>query len=449
MPGPATFATGLVDEAMFQNPSAAVRTQWLARARRIHSTWIRLRANWFLIAPTDRPRGFQPSNPRSEGYDWTTLDASLRSAATARQNVILQLVAPPRWALGRHVPARTPPDTWRPNATAVGAFARALATRYSGRFPDPLFPGRRLPRVTHFQIWNEPNLPTYLSPQWTRRRDGSWAPASPSIYRRMLNAGYANIKAVQPHAVVLAAGTAPYGDPTGKGRMYPVVFTRELLCLHGSRLAPERCPRPAHLDGLDHHPYSLTPTLRARVTGDVSVPDIWRLTRILHAAQRRHRVLPRGPKSIWVTEIDWDSNPPDRHSRVSLAAQARYLALAFYELWHQRVGHVLWFLIRDAAYRNLTGAGLYFHSGRAKPAVAAFRFPFVALARGHGAVLLWGRAPHGGYVTVQRRRHGTWSRIARIRTTRGGVFYAHRTLGRHRLLRARQGATASEPFSAS
>jgi hypothetical protein len=63
--------------------------------------------------------------------------------------------------------------------------------------------------------------------------------------------------------------TAPYGDPPGVDRMSPVLFLRELLCLRGARLVPVRCPHPAHLDGLDHHPYASAPALRALSRDDV------------------------------------------------------------------------------------------------------------------------------------------------------------------------------------
>src|SRR5205085_6547447 len=98
-------------------------------------------------------------------------------------------------------------------------------------------------------------------------------------YRSLLNAAWANIKAVQPHAYVLAAGLAPYGYPPGFNWMQPVQFLRELLCLHGAGLHPERCPNRAHFDAIDIHPYSLRPTIHAFNRDDVSVPDLGRLSR--------------------------------------------------------------------------------------------------------------------------------------------------------------------------
>ncbi len=449
MPGPASFSTGVVDEALFQNPVPGVRSLWFGRAQSLGSTWVRMRANWYQIAPAQPVRGFDAANAADPGYSWPSLDASIRSAAGHRQTIILQLIAAPRWALGRGAPSTAAPDSWRPSPAALGAFAHAIAQRYSGRFPDPLRPGHALPVVTHFQVWNEPNLPTYLSPQWTRGRNGSFVPASPALYRALLNAAYAGIKAVQPHAFVLAAGTGPYGDPPGGGRMPPVVFLRELLCLHGAALRPERCPAPAHFDALDHHPYSATPTIHAFSPDDVSVPDLGRLQRILAVARRTHRLLPRGPKPIWITEISWDSDPPDRHSAISTAAQARYLALTFYELWRQGVGHVLWFTFQDIPYQLLTGSGLYFRSGAAKPSAVAFRFPFVALRGARGNLTVWGRAPHAGAVEIEVLGGRRWRGAMRLRTTSGGVFYVIVRRPGRVTLRAVQGQIAGLGWATS
>ena len=230
--------------------------------------------------------------------------------------------------------------------------------------------------------------------------------------------------------------------------MRPVEFLRELLCLHGAGLRPERCRDPAHFDAIDIHPYALTPASHALNPDDVSVPDLGRLSRVLRAAGRTRRALPLGRKSIWVTELDWDSKPPDPGG-VSLARQARYLSQAFYELWLQGVSHVLWYEPRDAgsqAARSFTGGGLFFYGGGAKPSSEAFRFPFASIRSG-AIVTLWGRAPRARNVTIEIARGRGWRRLLRLRPTRGGVFYARRRLGSHAVLRARQGTVVSPPWA--
>jgi hypothetical protein len=242
-----------------------------------------------------------------------------------------------------------------------------------------------------------------------------------------LNASYAAIKAAQPRAYVLAAGLAPYGDRPGLARMHPVTFLRALLS------------RRARFDAIDIHPYGLTPTHHALNSGDVSVPDLGRLRRVLRAHSA-------GSKPIWVTEIDWDSAPDP--GAVSLARQAAYLARAFYELWRQGVSHVMWYEPHDLGGTPRGGganAGLFATSGQPKPSSAAFGFPFVAI-RGGGLTTLWGRARRAGVVTIEVARRGGWRRLLRLHTTRGRVFFAVRRVGAHLSLRAVSGRVASYPW---
>src|SRR5205085_10368277 len=87
----------------------------------------------------------------------------------------------PAWADGAHRPRDVVPGTWRPSAEAFGAFAKAVARRYSGSFD----PGTGvLPRVRYYQAWGEPNLSHHLMPQWIRVRH-HWVAESPIIYRRL------------------------------------------------------------------------------------------------------------------------------------------------------------------------------------------------------------------------------------------------------------------------
>jgi hypothetical protein len=446
IPGPRYLDIGFADIFAFQSLPESQASTWLARAQSIGSSYVRLITDWKSIAPAKPTQGFEAGNAGDPRYRWSSLDSQVEDAVAHGQRVILMLFQPPNWALGRNAPRSAPAGTWRPSPSALGAFARAVAERYSGQFPDPLHPGRSLPRVTYFQAWNEPNLPIDLTPQWTRNASGQWQPASPYIYRRMLNAVYTNVKAVQPTAVVLAAGTAPYGDAPGVDRMAPVVFLRELLCLSGPALRPEYCPNPAHFDVLDHHPYSLTPTIHAYGPDDVSVPDLGKLTSIVRVAERTGRALPAGPKPIWVTEIAWSSNPPDPLA-ISDARQARYLSLAFYELWRQGVSHTLWLLIRGYPHKSLTGSGVYFPDGTPEPSARAFHFQFVALPGRQGRLTLWGHAPHAGVVEIERGNGQGWLPVTALSTTPGGIFYAQRDLGSHLVLRAQMGSVTSVPWA--
>jgi len=78
-------------------------------------------------------------------------------------------------------PAGTPGrERDAPDPRAFAGFAQAVASRYTGRFPDPNHRGRRLPAVRLWTTWNEPNNPDFLLPQW--QRDGrGWRAASPYV----------------------------------------------------------------------------------------------------------------------------------------------------------------------------------------------------------------------------------------------------------------------------
>lgn len=446
--GPSYFSTGFVD-SRFESAALTVRQGALARAKALGSTIIRLDIGWGDIAPRHPQPGFNATNPADPQYNWSLFDAEVKDATAAGQTILLDILNPaPTWAEPA-LPRGARPGTWEPNSSALGAFARAVASRYSGAFPDPTSnKGSMLPRISYYQVWNEPNLPDYLEPQWGRTSRGSIVPLSPSFYRKMVNAVYTNVKSVQPNASVILAGLAPYGNGPGGARMTPVTFLSELLCLHGPKLLAQSCSDPIHFDGFDHHPYGATPTEHARNALDVALPDLGRLQHIVAVAERSGRALPSGRKPMWVTEAAFDSSPPDRGAN-PLRRQAQFLSLGFYELWRQGVRYVTWFNLFDdpQATFGFRGTGLYFANGRPKPSAAAFAFPFVALPTGQGKVVVWGLSRVRGIVTIQRQARSGWRSVAHLRSTAGGVFSAQIRLGSHLVLRAVIGSRISPAWA--
>jgi hypothetical protein len=451
LPGSGPLSLGLVDYPMFMQSPPPLQSYWLGQAETIGSRWIRLSADWYDIAPLRRPRRFNGTNPRARGYDWRSLDEDVEAAAAHHQTVVMMAWQAPNWAQARGAPPQFR-GIWFPNAAEFGAFGHALAVRYSGHFPDPAHRGRKLPRVRYFQAWNEPNYSNYLLPQW-ELVGRTWVPVSPGIYRALLNAFYGGVKSAQRDAFVLSAGTGPYGDPpaSGLGRMRPVTFLEGMFCLTPSLRPTGGCRNPPHLDGLDHHPYSIGPTVPAHNPGDISVPDLHRISHIVRAAARYGHVVPAGPKPLWVTEIDWTSSGGSGVNTPT--TQANNLAAALYEFWRQGVTHVFWFELRDpppAQTNSFATAGLFYSNGVPKPAVAAFQFPFAAVLiphRKHYATALWGRAPIRGTVTIEKLVGTRWRRIARARTTSGGIFYTVRSVHVPVQLRAVIGRYASPVYT--
>lgn len=427
-------------DPVFVGP-APDRTRWLDATRDAGGGIVRIGVTWALVAPT---RPADARDPGSPEYRWLAVDAAVRDASARGLRVLLTLSGAPRWAEGGGRPASAVPGTWKPDPAAYEAFASAAARRYSGRFTPAGAPGP-LPRVDAWQAWNEPNLDEHLAPQWSGRGAGA-KPVSPTSYRALLNAMFAAVKAVDPRALVVSAGTAPYGDPRPGGhRISPVRFVRELLCLD-ARLR-RRCSATTRFDVLSHHPYGVRgPTSRALADDDVAVADLGKLTRVLRAAERRRTALPVERHRLWVTEISWDSRPPDPQG-VPAARHARWLEQALYVLWKAGVDTVTWFRIVDQApqpdFASTNQSGIYLRSGAAKPAATAFRFPFVGERLRSGRTRAWGLAPHPGLVQIERRARGGWRVVATLRAGRNRVF-AHGVRTRSpSTLRARQGDATS------
>ncbi len=405
-----------------------VAGEWLGRAVESNVSFVRIGVGWSSIAPA---RPAHPADPSDPAYRWDGLDSVLARVRARGLQPLVTVNGAPAWAEGRGRPKSVAPGAWRPNARAFGQFAHAVAERYSGSYPDPAHPGADLPRVSYLEAWNEPNLAIDLAPQWVRR-GRRWRAVSPGLYRSLLNAFYAGVKSAAPADVVVSGGTAAFGDLSpnehgvGDQRMPPVWFVRDLLCLRGARLTPARCPHPAHFDVLDHHPYAIGgPFRHALDPGDVSIADMHKLRAPLLRAERTGRALPRGRKRLWVTEVSWDTDPPDPHG-VPMAEDVRWIPQTLYQLWRQGVSMAMWFLIRDQPpmpnYADTYQSGMYLYDGTPKPSQRAFAFPFLLVSERSGRERWWTRAPATGRLQVQRRVHGRWRPVFTVHVHRYQVI---------------------------
>jgi hypothetical protein len=447
-PSPAQAARGLEQglyEPDFNSSDAATQTLAFDRAVQARAGFALIAVSWRDKAPSTRPPGATASNPAYPGYDWDSTDAAVRDAAARGLKVLMTVTSAPAWAEGpgRPSPAEAPDGTWRPNPSDLGDFATAIASRYDGHFMN-------LPAVRYWQLWAEPNLGVNLSPQF----EGN-TPVGFQVYRPMLSAFYANLKAVSSQNVVVTGGSAPYGGLTpARGltyqRMQPLTFWRGLLCLQESRKGKKGKKRrrattltrvpgctPPGFDVAAHHPINVgAPTRPALNPDDATTPDIGKLRRVIRAGV--------GDKPIWATEIWWNSNPPSRG--VSLKTQARYLSQSFYLLWKQGVQAVFWFELRDLQQNGrdpIPTCGLLFRDGRPKPAFQAFRFPFAAERLSKSRVRVWGIAPGSGAVAIGT---GKGKHFHRIRTLKAGdnrVFVGILHLRGGARLKARQGSESS------
>lgn len=406
--------TVAMTDGLFASSDEETRDLWLGRARKANVGMIRAGANWGGIAPLVRPAGFRAGDPDDPAYRWEALDRVVRSVAAHDMSLYLTVSGVPTWATGAGRPRGIPPNAWRPNTTEFRRFAVALGRRYNGRHPDPSRPGRKLPMVRYFEVWNEPNLDIYLAPQWQGRKA-----IGAVLYRGLLNAFYAGVKSASPRAMVIAGATAPYGDEPGGDRIRPVVFLRRLLCLRAPGKPVKPCRQRPHFDIYSHHSINVgVPTRSALDLRDASTPDLGRIARVLRRAERQRLVFPGGRKPLWNTEMWWDSSPPDPHG-VPLRRHARWLQQALWLTWRDGGRVATYFQLRDGPpvpdYASSLQSGLYFLDGRPKPALRAMSFPFVAHRRGDGRLGVWGIAPRAGTVRIERRLGRRWHVQRRLR----------------------------------
>lgn len=351
--------TGFADP-LFSSPEAGVRGDWLGKARAAEAEIVRIDLSWRAVAPATEPA--DPSDPAV--YDWGALPAAVADADARGLDVLLTVSRAPSWAEGPNRPGGVIAGTWKPDAGKFGQFARALAARFE-------------PTVHLYQAWNEPNLYTFLTPQF---EGGQMTGAA--IYRRLLNAFYEGVHAVQPDAKVVTGGTAPYGGPVGSDRARPLAFLRKVLCLRGrKKLKPVRCDTKPRFDALAHHPINTSggPGRSALHPDDASTPDVRFVVRTLRKAERANRTATPGRHPVWVTEFWWETRPPDTCTGIPVKRHRKWIKQALRSFKRQGARVAINYLIRDQPYaqsdcgRSTFQTGMFFANGTRKPAFRSFR----------------------------------------------------------------------------
>jgi hypothetical protein len=421
--------TAALDPAI-TSPSQA---RAISRTHAMGATMVRVLLNWRTVAPASRPPDFVPEDPADPRYEWTGFDNLMSALTQAGLDPIVSIQYAPRWAEGT---SQGDPGTGQPDPVEFGRFARAAATRYSGRFipiTDPYSEqyNEPLPRVRYWMAWNEPNRDYFFMPQYENGRL-----VSPAYYRAMVNRFADGVHAVDATNIVVAGGLAPIGKP---GKPAPLTFMRSFLSA------------PVKFDVWSHHPYtSGGPTHHALKRDDVSLGDLPDMRRVLRSAIRAGRVVnSSGSAGFWVTEFSWDSNPPDPRG-VNSWLHARWVAEALFRMWSNGVSVVTWFRIQDDPLSSSPyQSGFYRTDGRAKASLKAFRFPVVAF-RKRGGIYVWGRTPAGesGRIGIEIKLGRRWRPLGSLNTDRWGIFRrTYRTPVRRGYVRARFGAERSLPFS--
>jgi hypothetical protein len=376
LPGSALAAPGISfgiqDDAWLHTPPLDARLKTLDR---LGPDVVRVTLRWDQTA---RKKPLRATNPNDKAYDWSGSDSILRGLHLHHIAALVTLYGAPRWANGRHAPNFAPRSKW-----TLPAFAVAAAKRY--------------PWVRMWEIWNEPNLRTFLRPN------------SPRIYvSRVLNPTVAALHRVRRGMRVAGGATSPRRTPSGMG---PIQFMR------GMRAAQ------AQFDVYSHHPYPVsrveTPS-KANCRYCTGILTMARLPDLLGEVRRDF-----GSKRVWLTEYGYQTNPPDRYLGVSRSLQAKYLDQAAYLARKApRVDLLIHFLVKDERVRGRWQSGLIAAGGAQKPSFWSFALPLLQLSRDGSRTVLWGQVRAGRgrqrYV-LQRVTNGHWRSIggSRLTSSRG------------------------------
>ena len=234
---------------------------------------IRINLAWATV------QRFGPADP----YDWSRYDPLIAAAATNGIKVLPTIFGTPDWAAARpnHPPSSAHVDEFE-------AFIRAAVERYG---PNGIFwtlnPTIPKAPITDWQLFNEPNSPTYWLPKPKAKQ-----------YKPFLVVANRAIHGVDPSARIILAGLFP--TPQIKNGVTLEKYLTDLYRLKAKSL----------FDAVALHPYQPTP---AKVLD--TLVDLRELMRRFKDKS----------KPILLTEVGWASAGQKTPLTVKPKVQAKYL----------------------------------------------------------------------------------------------------------------------------
>lgn len=405
---------------MFEAPrellsdDAALRAQTFREIGGFGVRWLRVVLYWQSVAPQPESRAVPSFDERDPAAypGFGRYDRLISEARARGMHIVLTVSGPvPRWATrDRH------DHVTRPSPTRFGRFITAVGRRYRHE-------------VSRWTIWNEPNHPDFLAPQYSHHKH----PVSPGIYRRLAQAADRGLRSSGNGGDRMWIGeTAPRG--TGKV-VAPLTFLRGALCLNSHYHRRAACHRlPA--DGWAHHAYTPAagPFFVPASRNDVTIGVLGRLNSALARAGRARAI--RKGLPIYLTEFGIQSYP-DVLAGVSQTRQAEYRSISEHLAYRNaRVRGFSQYLMRDdsprpgaaSVFERYGGfeSGIRTSDGVAKLSYDAFRLPLVAM-RGARRTTLWGLvrpADRQTRVRIDYRNHGSsvWHPLKRDTTNRRGYW---------------------------
>jgi len=302
---------------------ATVRNRELDAMAAMGADWVRFDIKW--------------SDVQWEGqssFNWSKYDPLIDAARSRGMTVLGNLAYSPTWARPTGTSDKFGPNTDE-RRRAYATFAEAAVRHFAGR-------------VSHWELWNEPNIPMFWAPQ-----------PNASHYTLLIREAYPRVKAANPAAYVLAGSTSPAS--TNGVAIDEVAFLQAVYANGGA----------GRFDGWSHHPYTVDPSF-------AHADNAW--WQIAHTSPSIRSVMTAngdGAKQVWGTEF----GPPTAGSpnAVSEAGQAAQMTEA-YTTWnaYSWAGPLFVYGQRDKrAYGTSTDSfdfyGMLRNDFSTKPAWGAYR----------------------------------------------------------------------------
>ncbi|MFA4966272.1 MAG: cellulase family glycosylhydrolase [Thermoleophilia bacterium] len=404
-------AKALVDARLDESANdPALRTPFVADIRQLGASWVRVGVAWSRL---------ELEEGSYDAAEIARLDGIVDDLRAADMKVLLTVHDAPHWSQDTSYPGN-PGVAYPIRTDALDDFGRLgeyLAAHFSGR-------------VRAMEVWNEPNLWTFLYPQ--RTADDPYFGAR--TYLRMLKSFSAGVRRGDPDVLVVAGATAPVGL-NDRYRTSPQRFA-SFLKSHGAA---------AYFDAYSHHPY--TPGGSVNHSPD-EPPNDPNTTVTLYNLPTLLRLFPTKP--FYLTEYGYNTEPSLMFGgfAVSEAAQANYLRAAYRRAGrYPQVKALFWYLVTDSRPVGLPAergvyTGLRRSDGSRKPSWFVFaggnRVSLLApeRARRGSLITLSGRVTcasigpvAGRSLSVQARRLGTsrWYPQATVISDADGRYGARLT----------------------
>jgi len=345
-PASAAPAKGLQDQEMTVN-HPDLRIKFLEDAKAANVTFLRFNTRW---------------NGKSGLPDRSQLDAIRDTIALAPSYGIEQVLIAPTVTGGTSFnpkgKKRGPTAASKISLSAYKTYIRAVANSFED-----------LPNIEMlYAPLNEPNWYRHIP-----KRGGA------TMYRRLHNAAYDEIKKIDSDAKILFGELAPYARPLSKNfpngqSTDPGDFVREVLGLDSKwRSKGSRKTYTVKADGVSLHTYDFKadPRKKRKDRDQWTQANLGYAKADLRKAARTKRLPSKAVSNLHITEFAYKTAGSDR---IPVTRARTYLTRAWSIAKKQKVKSFVWYQLRDPQSRDvLWQSGLKTKSGSSRSTWSTFR----------------------------------------------------------------------------